>query len=69
MPSIVVLVASVVRVIIQPVLIGSAAALLAVTREISPKWLKGFRGQLYDAVLAALVLLLFVYVLLRIQTV
>ena len=69
MPSIVVLVGSVVRVILQPILIGSAAALLAVTREISPRWLKGFRAQFYDALLAALVLLLFVYVLLRIQTV
>jgi hypothetical protein len=68
MPSIVVLIASVVRVMLQPVLIGGAAIVLAVTREISPRWLTGFRSQLYDAVLAGLVLLLFVYVLLRIQT-
>ena len=68
MPSIVVLVASVVRVLIQPILIGIAAAVLAVIREISPRWMRGFRAQLYDAVLAGLTFLLFVYVLLRIQT-
>lgn len=68
MPTIVVLVASVVRVMIQPVLIGSVAAVLAFTRELSPKWFAGFKAQAYDAVLAGLVFLLFVYVLLRIQT-
>lgn len=68
MTSIVVLVASVVRVILQPLIIGSAAIVLAVAREISPRWLSGFRSQLLDVVLAALIFLLFVYVLLRIQT-
>jgi hypothetical protein len=68
MPSIAVLIASVVRVILQPVLIGGAAAVLAIAREITPRWPSGFRWQLYDAVLAGLVFLLFVYVLLRIQT-
>lgn len=69
MASIVVLVASVVRVIIQPILIGSAAIVLAVAREISPRWLTGVRSQILDVVLAALIFLLFVYVLLKIQTV
>ena len=69
MATIVTLVASVVRVVIQPIVIGTSATILAVAREISPKWLTGFRAQLLDVVLAGLVFLLFVYVLLQIQTV
>lgn len=68
MPSIAVLVASVVRVVLQPLLVGSVAGAMAVAREISPKWFSGYRSQIYDAVLAALVFLLFVYVLVKIQT-
>jgi hypothetical protein len=69
MPTIAVLVASVVRVMLQPILIGSAAVVMVVAREITPKWPShGFKWQMYDAVMAGLIFLLFVYVLLRIQT-
>ncbi|MGI0129427.1 MAG: hypothetical protein ACREDE_07100 [Thermoplasmata archaeon] len=69
MPSIAVLVASVVRVMLQPILIGSLAVVMVVARELTPGWpTRGFRWKLYDAVMAGLIFLLFVYVLLRIQT-
>ncbi len=68
MASITLLVASVVRVILQPVLIGGAAVVMAAARELVPRWPSGYRWQIYDAVLAGLVFLLFVYTVLRIQT-
>lgn len=56
--------------ILQPILIGGAAGVLSVVRELSPKWpTSGLRRQLYDALLAVLILILFIYVVLKIQTV
>lgn len=68
MVSLPVLLLSVARVLLQPILIGSAAMVLAITRELTPRWPSGFRWQIYDGVLAALIFLLFVYLVLRIQT-
>jgi hypothetical protein len=70
MASITVLVALVVRVMLQPILIGGAAVVMVVAREMAPRWWPpGFRLQIYDAVMVGLIFLLFVYVLLKIQTV
>ena len=70
MASLAVLLLGVVRLIVQPILIGGVAAAMAIVRELTPGWpTRGFRRQFYDAVLVALIFLLFVYVVLRIQTV
>jgi hypothetical protein len=68
MASVTLLVAAVVRVILQPILIGGAAVVMAVVRELVPRWPSGYRWQIYDALLAGLIFLLFVYTVLRIQT-
>ena len=70
MASLAVLLLAVVRVLVQPVLIGGVAGAMAVAREITPRWpASGLLRQIYDAILVALIFLLFVYVVLRIQTV
>lgn len=70
MASLAVLLLAVVRVMLQPILIGGVAATMAVARELTPRWpASGFSRQVYDGVLVALIFLLFVYVVLRIQTV
>ncbi len=68
MVSLPVLLLAVARVMLQPIIIGGLAVTLAVVRELSPRWPSGLRWQVFDGLLAGLVLLLFVYVLLRIQT-
>lgn len=68
MVSLPVLLLSVARVLLQPILIGSAAMVLAVARELTPRWPSDLRWRIYDGVLAGLVFLLFVYLVLRLQT-
>jgi hypothetical protein len=69
MPSIAVLVASVVRVLIQPLLIGGLAVVMVVAREITPRWpSRGFKWKMYDALMVACIFLLFVYAIFTIQT-
>ena len=70
MASLAVLLLAVVRVMLQPVLIGGVAGAMAIAREVTPRWpASGLLRQVYDGVLVALIILLFVYVVLRIQTV
>ncbi|MGA8302519.1 MAG: hypothetical protein WA691_01450 [Thermoplasmata archaeon] len=69
MVSLAVLTLSVFRLMLQPILIGSAAGIMVVARELAPRWPStGFRWQVYDGVMVGLIFLLFVYVVLRIQT-
>ena len=69
MPSLAVLVLSLLRVWLSPIAIGGAAVVLAVARELTPRWpSSGFRWKIYDGLMVGLVLLLFVYAILKIQS-